>query len=166
MKPPRTGMDIAVEVEDSGWLDTLPDAASLAETAAQAAWAAIPSAPGGEIAVLLTSDAEVQALNARFRGKDAATNVLSFPAPETVPENLGDIALALGVCGREAASQDKTLAAHLQHLIAHGVLHLLGYDHLNDAEAETMEAIERRIMADLGLADPYAERLDADAAHG
>jgi probable rRNA maturation factor len=95
-----------------------------------------------------------QALNARFRGKDAATNVLSFPAPGA-DAGLGDVALALGVCEREAAEQGKTLADHLTHLTAHGVLHLLGYDHESDAEAEAMEARERAILAGLGVADPY-----------
>jgi len=81
--------------------------------------------------------------------------VLSFPGAECASQ-LGDIALALGVCVREAAEQGKTLAAHLQHLTAHGVLHLLGYDHETDADAEVMEAKERRILASLGVADPYA----------
>ena len=81
--------------------------------------------------------------------------MLSFPAIGDGADSLGDIALAFGVCGREAAEQGKSLADHLRHLTAHGVLHLLGYDHESDAEAETMEARERAILASLGVADPY-----------
>ena len=106
--------------------------------------------------VLLASDEAVAELNQRFRHKAGPTNVLSFPAPEN-PENLlGDIALAHGVCAREAAEQGKTLADHLSHLTAHGVLHLAGYDHQTDDEAEAMEDLERRVLASLGASDPYA----------
>jgi probable rRNA maturation factor len=159
-------IQIEVVVEDAGWTALLPRAESLVETAARAALAAADAPVEGEIVVMLTNDAEVRALNARFRGKDAATNVLSFPAPATAPGALGDIALALGVCRAESAGQGKTLAAHLQHLVAHGVLHLLGYDHQIDAEAEAMEAMERSIMAGLGEADPYSARQDVEAPHG
>jgi probable rRNA maturation factor len=126
----------------------------------------VASGAEGEIVVLLTNDAEVRNLNARFRGQDAPTNVLSFSAPSSVAGAVGDIALALGVCAREAADQGKTLAWHMQHLVAHGVLHLLGYDHQSDAEAEAMEAIERRIMAGLGAPDPYAACEGAGTPHG
>ena len=155
-------IQIAVEVEDAGWTARLPKVEALAEQAARAALDAVDADGEGEIVVLLTNDAEVQALNARFRAKDAPTNVLSFPAPETAVGSLGDIALALGVCTREAGEQGKALAFHLQHLVAHGVLHLLGYDHEEDAEAEAMEALERAVMARLGAPDPYA----AADAHG
>ena len=157
-------IQIAVEVEDAGWTARLPKAEALAEEAAHAALDAADAAGEGEIVVLLTNDAEVQALNARFRGKDAPTNVLSFPAPATAVGSLGDIALALGVCTREAGEQGKALAFHFQHLVAHGVLHILGYDHEDDGEAEVMEAIERAVMARLGAPDPYAPV--AGAAHG
>ncbi len=110
------------------------------------------------ITVLLTGDAEIQDLNARFRGKAAPTNVLSFPAPESAAPHLGDIALAYGVCAREAAAQGKSLQNHLMHLAAHGVLHLLGYDHETDAEADAMEGMERAVLATLGVPDPYAEQ--------
>ena len=149
---------IEVQVEDAGWRAVLPDAEVLAETAAQATVAALEPAPKGEIVILLTSDAEIRDLNARFRGKDASTNVLSFPAGENPHGHLGDIALALGVCKAEAQDQAKPLADHLRHLVAHGVLHLVGYDHLEEAEAEAMEALERDILAGLGVPDPYAER--------
>ena len=117
-----------------------------------------PSPDGGgfDLTILLTDDDTVRDLNDRFRHKDTATNVLSFPAHETATGHLGDIALAYGVCAREAAEQGKPLAAHLQHLVAHGVLHLVGYDHEDEAEAEIMENLERRILSQLGLPDPYA----------
>jgi probable rRNA maturation factor len=114
--------------------------------------------PEGEhlqVVILLTDDETVRDLNARFRHKDAATNVLSFPAPPNPERHLGDVALAFGVCAGEAEAQGKRLARHLQHLVAHGVLHLLGYDHMSDDEAETMEGLERIVMAGLGAPDPY-----------
>ena len=158
---------IEVQVEDAGWRVVLPDAEALAEAAAAASLAALASTPKGEIVILLTSDAEIRDLNARFRGKDAPTNVLSFPAGENPHGHLGDIALALGVCKAEARDQAKPLADHLRHLVAHGVLHLVGYDHLEEAEAEAMEALERDILAGLGVPDPYAERpAPSESGHG
>lgn len=144
-------MAIDIEVEDEAWSAALPGIEPLVVSAAEAAL----ERPGG-VTVLLTDDDNVAELNARFRGKPGPTNVLSFPAPENPEEHLGDIALAYGVCAREAAEQGKPLAHHLQHLVAHGVLHLLGYDHLNEEEAGEMEALERRILAGLGVPDPYA----------
>jgi probable rRNA maturation factor len=148
---------IEIEVEDAAWLEALPEAAALAERAAAAALDAGAdgeTAPG--VVILLADDAAVRALNARFRGQDKATNVLSFPAPPNPEGHLGDIALAFGVCAREAEAQGKAIANHLQHLVAHGALHLLGYDHTDDADAEQMEGLERVILAGLGVADPYA----------
>ena len=142
---------IDVEIEDEAWTRALPDAADLALAAATAAVTA-----AADLVVLLTDDATVRDLNARFRNKDAATNVLSFPAGDMAGDHMGDVVLAYGVCAREAAEQGKPLAAHLQHLVAHGVLHLVGYDHEDDTDAEAMEAREREILAGLGLPDPYA----------
>ena len=105
--------------------------------------------------ILLANDDTVRDLNARFRHKDVATNVLSFPAAANPEDHLGDVALAFGVCAREAAAQGKQLRHHLQHLVAHGVLHLLGYDHMSDDEAEAMEGLERVVLAGLGVPDPY-----------
>ena len=125
-----------------------------------------------EISVRLTSDDEVHTLNRQYRGKDKPTNVLSFPMVqpdliETVSQNtddgellLGDIVLAHDVCAREAAERGVTIEAHATHLIVHGTLHLLGYDHLTDDEGDAMEAIERDALADLGISDPYAIRED------
>ena len=142
---------IEVIVEDEAWR-AVGDAEALAESAARAA---AGGAEKGDIAILLADDDAVRVLNARFRGKDAATNVLAFPAAPG-EDRLGDVVLAYGVCEREAGEQGKALGDHLTHLVAHGVLHLLGYDHDSDAEAEAMEAAERRILAGLGVSDPYA----------
>jgi probable rRNA maturation factor len=145
---------IEVEVEDQAWTAALPDAEAVARRAAAASLTDELREAG--ITILLADDEAVRELNARFRAKDAPTNVLSFPAPEAFRPHLGDIALAYGVCAREADEQGKPLADHLTHLTAHGVLHLLGYDHQDDAEAEAMEARERAILSGLGVPDPYA----------
>ena len=151
---------IDVILDAAAWEAAEPRAAALAEIAAAAVLQ--HERARGDIAILLADDARIAELNAAFRGKDGPTNVLSFPAATGVDapqsRSLGDIALAFGVCAREAAEQGKSLAHHLQHLTAHGVLHLLGYDHESDAEAEAMEAKERAILAGLGVADPYAPR--------
>ena len=122
-----------------------------------------------EVSVKLTSDHEVQQLNAAYRGQDKATNVLSFPMiqadlldavdldsdDETL---LGDIVVAHGVCIAEAAAKDIALHDHLVHLLVHGTMHLLGHDHLDDAEGDRMEEVERAALASLGIADPYLVR--------
>ena len=146
---------IDIEIEDEAWFAAASNVEDLVEDAAVAALNEIDFG-GGAVTILLTDDDSVRDLNARFRGKDYATNVLSFPAPQNPEGHLGDIALAFGVCAREAAEQGKPLVHHLQHLVAHGVLHLLGYDHETDAEAEHMEGLERVILAGLGVPDPYA----------
>ena len=149
--------------------------------ASRAAQAAVERTPQGEllttpalveISVRLTTDDEVHALNRQYRGKDKPTNVLSFPMVqadllETISQNsddgevlLGDIVLAHGVCAAEAAERGISVEDHATHLMVHGVLHLLGYDHTDDAEGEAMEAIERDALASLGLPDPYLIRED------
>ncbi|MDQ2082160.1 rRNA maturation RNase YbeY [Xanthobacteraceae bacterium Astr-EGSB] len=142
------------------------DAHADAEDAVRRAVAA--AAPAGlddaEVAVLLADDAAVKAMNAQWRGKDAATNVLSFPAtPATpgaggAPRHLGDIVVAYETLAAEAHAEDKTFDHHLTHLVVHGFLHLLGYDHLTDDEADHMERHERDILAKLDIPDPYAAR--------
>jgi probable rRNA maturation factor len=111
-----------------------------------------------ELSVLLCDDAEIRRLNAQWRGKDAATNVLSFPTPEGPgsEQHLGDIAIAYETVAREAINEDKPFAAHLAHMAVHGYLHLVGFDHETSGEAEEMEQIERDILATLGIEDPYA----------
>jgi len=112
-----------------------------------------------ELAVVLTNDASIRELNRHWRGIDKPTNVLSFPAaapPATgAPVHLGDIVIAYETTAREAKDEDKPLAHHLAHLAVHGFLHLLGYDHESELEAETMEQLERAILARLGVPDPY-----------
>lgn len=162
-------LDVAVQAE-APWPSE--EWETLAEQAVRAALATTPHAglvdnPACvEISVRLTSDEEVHQLNHQYRGKDKPTNVLSFPMVqadllEAVGNTddgevlLGDIVLAHGVCAAEAAEKGVSLAAHASHLIVHGLLHLLGYDHQGTAEADAMESLEREAMAALGLHDPY-----------
>ena len=169
---------IAIELAREDPWSEATDWAALADRAVLAAVARTPHGPlvetvaAIEISLRLTTDDEVRALNRDYRHKDAPTNVLSFPMVQpdlidTISTNsddgevlLGDIVLAHGVCVREAAEKGISVEDHAVHLIVHGTLHLLGYDHIDDAEAEHMEAIEREAMADLGLADPYLVRED------
>ena len=112
-----------------------------------------------DLAIRIVDEREGQALNRHYRGKDYATNVLSFPAelPEGVKlPLLGDLLICAPVVAREAAEQGKPVAAHYAHLTVHGVLHLLGWDHEHDKDAEAMEQLEREVLAELGLPDPYA----------
>jgi probable rRNA maturation factor len=119
-----------------------------------------------ELAVMLTDDSGIRTLNKNWRGQDKPTNVLSFPAlqptaapaPDDAPRMLGDIAIAYETTRREADDEQKPFDHHLSHLAVHGFLHLVGYDHENDADAEAMEMLERTILAQLGIPDPYADR--------
>ncbi len=116
---------------------------------------------GAEIGVVFTNDARIEELATIWRKKDAPTNVLSFAANDDMPKHqwsplLGDIVLAQETIAREAVEQNKTFNDHLSHLIIHGFLHLLGHDHENDTDAETMETLETRVLTKLGIADPYA----------
>jgi len=156
------GVEIEIEIEDAAWTERLPDLEVLVVAVATAALGPTRS---GTVTVLLTDNSAVADLNARFRGREGPTNVLSFPAAASARPHLGDLALALGVCEGEARAQGKSLAHHLQHLVAHGVLHLVGFDHTSDEEAEVMEAREREILAGLGIADPYAVPDDPAAVH-
>ena len=163
-------LDIAIDA-DAEW-DSSKDWATLARSAATAAIAesAFPQLGQGErtveLSVRLTSDDEVHALNAEWRGKDKPTNVLSFPMAEEGefdagsqpgPElMLGDIILAQGVCSAEATDKGVSLEDHAAHLMIHGTLHLLGYDHMDDDSAADMEGREVRALARMGIADPYS----------
>jgi probable rRNA maturation factor len=117
---------------------------------------------GVEVTVHLVDDAEIRKINAKWRDKDVPTNVLSFPAVEASGVGdtrlLGDILIAFETVAREAQEEGKSLADHYCHLVVHGMLHLLGFDHIDPIGAETMEGVERRALALLGVADPYAER--------
>ncbi|WP_229773498.1 rRNA maturation RNase YbeY [Iodidimonas muriae] len=171
--------DIQIHISDSTWLSLIPQSDTLIATMAKAAllhsdigMAGLLARPT-ELSVELADDARVAALNMAFRGKAGSTNVLSFPAfegddleptlqtlPAEMPVGLGDLILACGVVGREAQAQGKTLADHVSHLVVHGVLHCLGYDHINEDEAEEMEALERRILGGFGISDPYQDHRD------
>jgi probable rRNA maturation factor len=145
---------VALAMPCAGWKVARPDVAALARRAARAALrdAGRPEADT-ELSLVLADDATVRMLNARWRKQDKPTNVLSFPGGD--PVLLGDVVLAFETVRREAAEQGKTLGDHLSHLVVHGVLHLLGFDHRKRREAEAMETMERRVLAGLGIADPY-----------
>lgn len=150
--PPR--VSCAVVVVDAGWVKALPDVAQLVKRAARAAIVGARRTGTRSLTVALESDAAVRKLNARHRRKDKPTNVLSYPSGEA--SFLGDIVLARQTVWREAREQNKTASDHVVHLVVHGALHLLGYDHeTGAADAERMEALERRVLAKLGIADPY-----------
>jgi probable rRNA maturation factor len=164
---PDRSSPVALEtVRDSDLWNAVPDAEAIVASAVDAAFAEarLVCRDGAELAVTLADDARVMALNAEWRAKDKPTNVLTFPAVEpdetANAEMLGDVILAFETVEREAAAEGKSLSDHLSHLVVHGVLHLFGYDHLDDENAEAMETIEIRALARLGIADPYAD-LDA-----
>jgi probable rRNA maturation factor len=145
-----------VVVEDASWGEEARLAA-LVERVAAAALEAAGARRGAELSVLFTNDERMRTLNRDFRGKDAATNVLSFPAAGPAGPLLGDIALARETVEAEAAADGKALEAHVAHLLAHGVLHLLGHDHVRDDEAERMEALESALLVRLGYPDPHRD---------
>jgi probable rRNA maturation factor len=169
LEEPSIAIDCVLRSDD--WA-ALPGAETLAARAARAALDAASGAPGGfseggELSLALSDDAELQILNKAYRGKDGPTNVLSFHGDTDThggPVQLGDVVLAYGVCAREAEAQGKSLADHMSHLVVHGVLHLLGHDHEAEAEAARMEALEVRVLAGLGIADPYAAETAAAEA--
>jgi len=150
---------------------TEPDAEAVIHRAINAA-AEFADADVGdaELAVMLTDDTGIQTLNSNWRGIDKPTNVLSFPAlqptgsgtPDDAPRMLGDIAIAYQTTRKEADDEQKPFDDHLSHLAVHGFLHLIGYDHEKDDDAEAMESLEAEILAQLGIPDPYADR-DPDA---
>jgi probable rRNA maturation factor len=162
---------VDIVIEDPRWEAFGLEA--LADTALRAGFAEIGLAPEGfSLCLMGCDDARIMALNQDFRGKAKPTNVLSWPAEDRAaaegevpelpeagapddPEHLGDIAISYDTCAAEAAAAGKPLAEHVSHLVIHGFLHLLGYDHVIDADATVMEATEVRILARLGLSDPY-----------
>jgi len=155
---------IDVLVQSPKW-KAEPRAASIVRKAIRNA-AIAASTPRAELAIVLTNDSAIHALNRDWRGQDKPTNVLSFPAlqpegewkPGDAPRMLGDIAIAYETMRREADEEQKPFDHHLSHLAVHGFLHLIGYDHENDGDAEEMEALETQILAHLGIPDPYADR--------
>jgi probable rRNA maturation factor len=164
-------IDATIAVNDSAWVQVMPNLRFNAEAVVKHTLAvmsdSLPDMVRSEtgepigLAIVFTDNKEMQELNHRFRGKNVPTNVLSFPADMDAPQPaeqeiiLGDVILAYGVVAEEAEEQGKPLAHHMTHMIVHGLLHLLGYDHMDDEEAEEMEAYECRILADFGIPDPY-----------
>ncbi|WP_377291296.1 rRNA maturation RNase YbeY [Rhizobium sp. SG2393] len=163
-----TRLDIQISREEGDWADEealFAEASRVLEFAAgflaveeEQPFAIQPV----ELSLVFTSDAEIRKINAEWRGFDKPTNVLSFPAFPTEPGDmpgpmLGDIIIAQETVAREAIEQDKPFAAHLTHLMVHGFLHLFGYDHVEEDDAEEMEGLETRILAGLGLSDPYGD---------
>ncbi|MGN6584204.1 MAG: rRNA maturation RNase YbeY [Rhizobiaceae bacterium] len=154
-------IDVAILVEAGTW----PDEDALSAVAIRALAAAvevlaIEIEEPPELSLVFTDDAHIRELNATWRGKEKPTNVLSFPLMDTepglpLPPMLGDIVLAFETVEREAGAENKPFDHHLAHLIVHGLLHLLGYDHEEEVEAERMEETERRILAELAIPDPY-----------
>jgi len=153
---------IGVETDVSADWDSRTDWPALARSAVHAAVAQSrhPGLSDSEVSIKFTSDAEVRSLNAAWRGKDRPTNVLSFPMADeselASAQLLGDVVLAAGICAAEAAAKNVPVETHAAHLVVHGTLHLLGYDHeTSDEEAEEMEEVERRALAAIGIVDPY-----------
>ena len=183
MSQPRAEPLIDLIVEADEWLEALPTLEADADAAARLALEAAGLDPDGwEVSLLACDDARIAGLNSEFRGKPAPTNVLSWPAFELAPEQpgalppkppeaakglrqpLGDVAIALQTTRREAAEFAIPLKDHVIHLILHGCLHLLGFDHESEADAVTMEGIETRALARIGVGDPYL-RGDAGQPH-
>ena len=154
---------IDIAVESAQW-ERVPQAQPAIVRAAAEVARTLILREGDEVGVTLTDDAAIAELNGRWRHKAKATNVLSFPSPPPpapgAPRFLGDIVLAFETIEREAREEGKAFEAHLSHLTVHGLLHLLGFDHEEDDDAEAMEALETRILAGLGIADPYGARAE------
>ena len=164
------GSGIDIVIEDRRWTRALPRVESLCRRFALAALAG-QAGPAG-IRIALAGDAAIRELNHQFRGIDRPTNVLSFPAhddetdPAADPGGLGDVMIAYETTTREARAEGIALAAHLAHLVVHGVLHLRGHDHLRAAEAEAMEMLESELLTRLGITDPYAGQYAVKMAEG
>jgi probable rRNA maturation factor len=157
MKAHDAALSVDVLVQSPKWKDHRGAAAAVRKAINAAADEV--SSPNGEVAVLLTNDAAIRKLNKKWRKIDKPTNVLSFPATEATQDMLlGDIVIAYETLKRESRDEDKKFVHHLSHLAVHGFLHLMGYDHQNDSEAEAMEELERVIMTRLRMPDPYLAR--------
>jgi probable rRNA maturation factor len=162
-------LDIQISVEEGSWpAEDQLQALSERVLGAAAGYLAreegqpFPAGTAPEVSLVFTADEEIRGINAQWRGQDKPTNVLSFPAYPLTPGRmpgpmLGDIILAQETLAREAADLGKPFDAHLTHLLVHGFLHLFGYDHMENEEAEKMEGLETRILAELGLSDPYGD---------
>jgi probable rRNA maturation factor len=161
--PSFTDLTVAISMPGEGWLKVLPEADRICRTAARAAYSGAAESQdiATEISIVLADDPMVRELNRDYRNQDKPTNVLSFPlgdegvTPDGGMRMLGDVILSFETTAGEAAQQAKSLSAHTSHLVVHGVLHLIGFDHEEDGDAEEMETLERQILASLNIADPY-----------
>jgi probable rRNA maturation factor len=159
LSKPEIVVGLAIEADE--WGDDEAALEAVAQRATDATFAQLGVASGtSELSILFTDDAAIQVLNREWRGKDKPTNVLSFPAfpvepGDPLPPMLGDIVLACETVRREADEENKPFEHHLTHLMVHGLLHLLGYDHETEEEAEEMEGLERQILGSLAIPDPY-----------
>jgi len=159
-------MNLCLDIQDACSISHLPSDKMIEQ------WvrAALDSRDGdAELSLRIVDEDEITELNATYRGKDYATNVLSFPSdlpPELELPHLGDIVICAAVVEREALEQGKTSAAHWAHMVVHGTLHLLGYDHIDDAEAEEMEGLEIAILERLAFSNPYDSAEDSTQNHG
>lgn len=158
-KRPQTAIEVDIVVNSPLW-EAAPEAEAVLQRALAAAAAAV-STTTGELAIVLTDDSSIRVLNRDWRGKDEATNVLSFPMPAADADDgatllLGDIVIAYETTAREATAENKPFGHHLAHLAVHGFLHLMGYDHETDQEADVMENLEAVVLARLDVPNPYA----------
>ncbi len=166
--PARVTVDLTLD--DPAWLDAMPRAGEAASAACVAALESACPGPALAVSLVLSDDRRVASLNSRWRNVDGPTDVLSFPSderspglPPPVPQGapdgsaveLGDVVIARETLARDARAGDRPLGDHLAHIVVHGTLHLLGYDHDTETRAETMEAVERTVLAGLGVPDPY-----------
>ncbi len=157
-------IDVEVVIQDERWLEALSKVENFVQKTVAFAWqkAGIKKVGIPEISVFLSNDKDIKEINCEYRGVDKPTNVLSFPAIEedvllepNMPYLAGDIVLAFETCQEEATAEDKTLSDHVAHLLVHGVLHLAGFDHIKDDDADKMEAKEVEILEELGVKNPY-----------
>jgi probable rRNA maturation factor len=160
------GLTVEVAMPCPAWARECAEAAAFAEQAARLALRREAAPAGAFVDITLTDDETQRTLNLTWRGKDSSTNVLAFPTADPAirhlpgaPLLLGDVVLAFETVGREAQEQEKPLADHLRHLVVHGVLHLLGYDHTEEHDAAAMEAKEIVILAELGVPNPYRDTM-------
>ena len=156
-------MEIGVTIRHAAWRTALPDARRVTRNAALAALASTAETAATELAVVLADDVLLRSLNSAYRGVDKATNVLAFAYADSKTSRapfdgdvLGDVVISLERAAEEAKDSDISLSEHLSHLVIHGVLHLLGHDHITDGDAKTMEELEIRTLAVIGIANPYA----------
>ncbi len=150
-------LELNVVVQEPAWRAAVKDVESLVADAVIAARAVMGDASDSPLSVVLADDARIKELNIAYRGKKEATNVLAFPARQGPEPELGDVILALETVVKEAESSGLPLRDRVAHMVVHGYLHLAGYDHQSEKEADVMENLERQALARLGVADPYAD---------